>query len=84
MLPIFDAEGQLIAAAGRLLTESERLPKYVNSKETVLFKKKHVLFGAHIAREALLALCPVKKEDDERNFGTDEDDDYLDIDDDDC
>lgn len=63
VFPICDDEkGDIIAIAGRVLKESKRAPKYVNSCETILFKKKRVLFGAHFARNALLAKCPKPKD----------------------
>lgn len=81
VMPICDIDGNAIAVAGRLLVESDRAPKYVNSKESALFKKKRVLFGAHIASEALLAKHPLVKfelrlqEDDEEEGDWDDEDD---------
>lgn len=43
MFPITNRKGEVIAFGGRLLTNGE--PKYLNSPETVLFKKNQVLYG---------------------------------------
>ncbi|CAN8064185.1 unnamed protein product [Agarophyton chilense] len=51
--PIRDIQGKTIALAGRALPHaSKSSPKYINSPETHLFKKKTVLFGADIAKSA--------------------------------
>ncbi|PXF40603.1 DNA primase [Gracilariopsis chorda] len=51
--PIRDIKGQTIALAGRALPNaSKNAPKYINSPETFLFKKKQTLFGADIAKTA--------------------------------
>lgn len=87
VFPIYNTDGEVIAVAGRLLVDSDKAPKYVNSKETIMFKKKHVLFGAHLAREALLAQCPPAEPDkfgqDKEEMGQlDADDDAIDEDED--
>ncbi|KAI0563836.1 DNA primase [Gracilaria domingensis] len=51
--PIRDMQGKTIALAGRALPHAPKSsPKYINSPETHLFKKKNVLFGADIAKDA--------------------------------
>lgn len=47
MFPIFDIHGRCIAFGGRIIKEGE--PKYLNSPETLLFHKGHVLFAYHQA-----------------------------------
>ncbi len=81
VFPICDKDGAALAIAGRLLVDSERAPKYVNSKETTVFKKKSVLFGAHLARDALLAIVPVPQERSPFDMSEEEDED-ADLDDD--
>jgi DNA primase len=49
MFPIQDAKGRVIAFGGRALDASAPA-KYLNSPETPLFHKGHVLFNAHRAR----------------------------------
>ena len=51
MFPIRDARGRTIGFGGRTLGNGE--PKYLNSPETVLFRKGHELYGLYEARQAL-------------------------------
>jgi len=52
MFPITDARGKVIAFGGRALAPDAQ-PKYLNSPETPLFRKGHVLYNAQAARAAL-------------------------------
>ncbi len=51
IVPIRDVRGRPIAFGGRVLDDS--LPKYINSPETPLFHKGHVLYGLDRARAAI-------------------------------
>jgi len=51
MFPIWDATGRVIGFGGRVINDST--PKYINSPETVLFSKGHLLYGLHLARGAI-------------------------------
>ncbi len=51
IFPITDRSGKVIAFGGRSL-EKDIQPKYLNSPETPLFHKGHVLFNHHRARKA--------------------------------
>lgn len=54
MFPIANAQGAIIAFTGRLLDEqSQQGGKYVNSPETPLYKKAHVLFGLDKAKQEI-------------------------------
>jgi DNA primase len=55
LFPIFDAQGRAVGLGGRVLPElaSEDAAKYVNSPETPLFSKSHLLYGLHVARDAI-------------------------------
>jgi len=54
MFPIFDSSGKVIAFTGRMLiAEQKETPKYVNSPETQLFSKSHVLYGLNFAKQAV-------------------------------
>ena len=54
MFPIFDSAGKVIAFTGRvLISEQKETPKYVNSPETQLFSKSHVLYGLNLAKQAI-------------------------------
>ncbi len=54
MFPICDDMGQVIAFSGRVLEADAKAAKYVNSPETMLFKKGAVLFGLHKSMRALI------------------------------
>src|SRR5574344_439223 len=45
MFAIRDKQGRVVAFSGRQLVASKNSGKYVNSPETVIFKKSNVLFG---------------------------------------
>ena len=50
MFTITDRQDRAIAFSGRILTDDKKKAKYVNSPETILFKKSNVLFAlAHAA-----------------------------------
>lgn len=52
MFPIFDVTGRTVAFGGRDLT-GESPAKYINSPETLIYKKSRVLYGLREAREAM-------------------------------
>jgi DNA primase len=52
MFPIHNEMGKIIGFGGRGLTD-EDIPKYLNSPETPIYKKSHVLFNLHRAKEAI-------------------------------
>jgi DNA primase len=54
MFPLFDSSGRVIAFSGRLFgEENTEAPKYLNSPETVLFKKSATLYGFDKAKYAI-------------------------------
>jgi DNA primase len=48
IFPIYNAQGQVIAFGGRVLSEDKK-PKYLNSPETLLYNKSRNLYGLNIA-----------------------------------
>ncbi len=50
MFPIIDLSGNVIAFGGRVMDDSK--PKYLNSPETLVFKKSKNLFSLNFARKA--------------------------------
>jgi DNA primase catalytic core len=52
IIPIHDEKGQVVAFGGRALSDEDK-PKYLNSPETVLYKKSQVLYGFHQAKESI-------------------------------
>ena len=54
MFPLTDARGRVIGFQARKLRDDDPLRgKYVNSPESELFKKSHVLYGLHLGRPAI-------------------------------
>ncbi|MGB9667582.1 MAG: DNA primase [Thermosulfidibacteraceae bacterium] len=52
MIPITDYSGQVVAFGGRVVDNLEE-PKYLNSPETLIYKKGRYLFGWVLAREGI-------------------------------
>jgi DNA primase len=52
MFPLFNTAGKAIGFSGRVF-QSDDQAKYVNSPETVLFKKSQFLYGFHKAKEGI-------------------------------
>lgn len=52
MFPIHNLSGQVIAFGGRVIT-SEQEPKYINSSDTVVYKKGEHLYGLFQSRRAI-------------------------------
>lgn len=50
MVPIIDVRGNIIAFGGRVLDDSK--PKYINSPETILYKKSKALFALNVAKKS--------------------------------
>jgi DNA primase len=53
MWPIRDLTGETIAFGARKLDPDDDGPKYLNTPETSLFKKGHVLYGADLAKREI-------------------------------
>lgn len=52
MFPIHDLEGNVVGFTGRIYEDSNQA-KYINSKETSIFKKGQILFNYHRARKEI-------------------------------
>ncbi len=55
MFPIHNLNGQVVGFTGRIYLENSSPPKYMNSKETIIFKKGNILFNYHRAKEFVRA-----------------------------
>ncbi|MDK8510143.1 DNA primase [Corynebacterium bovis] len=55
MWPIRSAAGDVIGFGARKLFDDDTLGKYMNTSETMLYKKSKVLFGIDLARKAIAA-----------------------------
>ena len=54
MWPIRDSGRQVVGFGARRLFEDDRMPaKYINTPETLLYKKSHVLYGLDLARTSI-------------------------------
>jgi DNA primase len=54
MFPLADARGRVLGFQARKLHDDDPLRgKYVNTPESELFKKGHLLYGLHLARQAI-------------------------------
>lgn len=51
MFPIFNAQAKPIAFGGRVM--GEETPKYLNSPESPIFRKRQELYGLHLAKQAM-------------------------------
>ena len=53
MFPIRDYMGHTIAFGGRKLDEDPQSPKYINSPDSIVYNKSHVLFGLYDAKREI-------------------------------
>jgi DNA primase len=53
MFPISDSSGRVIAFSGRIFPNDEKMAKYLNSPETILFNKSAVLYGIDRAKDSI-------------------------------
>jgi len=54
IIPIFSHSGKVVAFAGRVLSNDSKLPKYINSPESSVFKKNSTLYGFYQSKEEIL------------------------------
>ncbi len=50
MFPIMDVSGRVIAFGGRKLENNEKIAKYINSNENLIYSKKKHLFALNLAK----------------------------------
>lgn len=53
MIPLMDAQGQIIGFTARLLADDPNAPKYINTPQTILYDKGRHVFGLHAAKESI-------------------------------
>ncbi|MCC6545622.1 DNA primase [Candidatus Sumerlaeota bacterium] len=51
IFPIFSANGKVAGFGGRQLVKDDKSAKYINSEETVLYKKSQILYALNWSRE---------------------------------
>jgi len=60
MFPIHNDVGEVIAFSGRVIEKKEDGAKYLNSPETLLFRKGRILYGLHKTKRGLIeANCAI-------------------------
>ena len=52
MFPIMDVSGRVVAFGGRKLENNEKLAKYINSNENLIYSKKKHLFAMNLAKQS--------------------------------
>ncbi len=52
MFPIVDLRGNIVGFGGRTLSDDKKIPKYLNSDETQVFKKRGMLFALNYAKNS--------------------------------
>jgi DNA primase len=63
MFPICDLHGKVVAFGGRIFTKEQeemKLAKYINSKESEIFKKNRVIYGLEKAKKTRLPIIIVE------------------------
>lgn len=53
MFPLFDVHGRVVGFTGRILKDEEGAAKYVNSPETLVYSKSHLIYGLHLAKNEI-------------------------------
>ncbi len=53
MFPVYSNQGDVVAFSGRAMVDDKSVPKYINSPETMLYKKSELLYGLWQSRENL-------------------------------
>lgn len=51
MFPIHNISGQVVGFTGRLYQDTDGSPKYLNSPESAIFKKRETLYGLHLSAQ---------------------------------
>ncbi|MGL4348722.1 MAG: DNA primase [Chlamydiales bacterium] len=54
IFPLLNAIGNEVGFSGRRWQERDRSPKYINTPETILFKKSQMLFGLYYCRKRII------------------------------
>lgn len=58
MIPVKDENGHVVAFGARALEDGQN-PKYLNSPDTILYNKSHILYGFDTAKDAIRELDSV-------------------------
>ncbi len=53
MFPIYSVSGRVLGFSGRILSKEKQAAKYVNSPDSEIFSKSHILYGLFQAKNAI-------------------------------
>ncbi|MDP3993610.1 MAG: DNA primase [bacterium] len=53
MFPLFDIHGRVVGFTARILQDAEGVSKYINSPETAIYSKSHLVYGLHLAKSEI-------------------------------
>ncbi len=53
MFPIYSVSGRVLGFSGRILSKEKQAAKYVNSPDSEIFSKSHILYGLYQAKNAI-------------------------------
>lgn len=53
VFPISDSAGRVVGFSGRIVSKDTNAPKYLNTPETILYRKSKILFGYDKAKNAI-------------------------------
>lgn len=53
MFPIHNNSGKVVGFGGRDLSGEENAPKYINSPESPIYQKSHILYGLYFSKESI-------------------------------
>jgi DNA primase len=53
IFPIHNLTGRVVGFGGRILTSDKNKPKYINSPETEIYNKSHILYGIYFAKNSI-------------------------------
>lgn len=53
MFPIFSVSGRVLGFSGRILSKEKQAAKYVNSPDSEIYNKSHILYGLYQAKNSI-------------------------------
>lgn len=53
MFPVHSVSGRIVAFGGRIMGKSDKMAKYINSPENIIYSKSKELYGLYFAKKAI-------------------------------
>ena len=53
MFPVHSVSGRIVAFGGRIMGKSDKMAKYINSPENIIYSKSRELYGLYFAKKAI-------------------------------